>query len=1048
MISRFFIDRPIFANVIAIVTIIFGLVTLRTLPIEQYPEITPPTVQVSTTYPGANAQVVADTVAAPIEQQVNGVEGMLYMSSVSASDGSYNLTVTFDVGVDLDIAQVLVQNRVAIAEPLLPDDVQRQGIVTQKQSTNIIQFVVLTSPDDRYDALFLSNFATLRVRDVLSRVPGVGAVNVFGAAQYSMRVWLDPQQLKARSLTTQDVIAAIREQNVQVPAGQVGAPPAPDTQTFQFVVNVLGRLESTKQFEDIIVKTEGDRITRLRDIATVELGGQTYDTYFEKNGKPAAGIAIFQLPGANALDVATRIRAAMAEMQKSFPDGLVYDIPFDTTLFVSQAIDEVYRTLIEAGILVLIVILIFLQDWRAVLVPATTVPVTIIGAFAGLAAFGFTVNLLTLFGLVLAIGIVVDDAIVIVENASHHIDADGVSPRDATIRAMDEVTGPVMGITFVLMAVFLPAAFLGGITGQLYRQFAMTIAITAIISAINALTLKPAQCAVYLRPTSEKKNAFFRAFNRVYARVEARYVAVVKRLVVHTRLVMLVFLVLIGVTLWGFRSLPTGFLPVEDQGYVISGIQLPDAASQARTHAATNKMSEILANTKGVRNWNVVGGRSILDNATASNAAAIYIVFAPWEERTTPDLSQEAIIAHLRQEFAKIEEGITFVFPPPSIRGLGTAGGFQLQLEDRGGAGLMALQQMTDEMVRDGHTQTSLAALNSTFRAAVPQIFADVDRVKAKSIGVPLTSVFNTLQTYLGSAYVNDFNLYDRTYQVRVQAAPQFRLRAEDIRRLEVRNDDGRMLPLGTLVDVKDTVGPQILTRYNLYPSAAITGEAAPGYSSGQALELMEEMAAAKLPNTMGIEWTGISFQEKRVGGEAAMIFALAVLLVFLVLAAQYESWTSPAAVVLVVPLALLGTVIAVALRGMDNNVYTQIGVVLLIALASKNAILIVEFAREHRAKGLSIIEASIEAARLRFRPILMTSFAFILGVYPLVVAEGAGSASRRALGTAVFGGMITSTLLSVIFVPVFYVVCQTASERWAERKAARAARGNPAPAA
>ncbi|MCW5892076.1 MAG: multidrug efflux RND transporter permease subunit [bacterium] len=1049
MISRFFIDRPIFANVIAIVTIIFGLVTLRTLPIEQYPEITPPTVQVSTTYPGANAQVVADTVAAPIEQQVNGVEGMLYMSSVSASDGSYNLTVTFDVGVDLDIAQVLVQNRVAIAEPLLPDDVQRQGIVTQKQSTNIIQFVVLTSPDDRYDALFLSNFATLRVRDVLSRVPGVGAVNVFGAAQYSMRVWLDPQQLKSRTLTTGDVIAAIQEQNVQVPAGQVGAPPAPDTQTFQFVVNVLGRLESTKQFEDIIVKTDGDRITRLRDIARVELGGQTYDTFFEKNGKPAAGIAIFQLPGANALDVATRIRAAMADMQKSFPDGLVYDIPFDTTLFVSQAIHEVYRTLVEAGILVLIVILIFLQDWRAVLVPATTVPVTIIGAFAGLAAFGFTVNLLTLFGLVLAIGIVVDDAIVIVENASHHIEADGVSPREATIRAMDEVTGPVMGITFVLMAVFLPATFLGGITGQLYRQFAMTIAITAIISAVNALTLKPAQCAVYLRPTAgKKKNAFFRAFNRVYARVEDRYVRLVEYLVAHTRLVMLAFLVLLGVTLWGFRGLPTGFLPVEDQGYVISGIQLPDAASQARTHAATRKMNDILANTKGVVNWNIVGGRSILDNATASNAAAIYIVFAPWEERTDPALSQDAIVGHLRHEFAKIEDGITFVFPPPSIRGLGTAGGFQLQLEDRGGVGLMALQQMTDEMVRDGHTQTSLAALNSTFRAAVPQIFADVDRVKAKSIGVPLTSVFNTLQTYLGSAYVNDFNLYDRTYQVRVQAAPQYRLHAGDIRRLEVRNDTGQMLPLGTLVDVRDTVGPQILTRYNLYPSAAITGEAAPGYSSGQALELMEEMAAAKLPREMGIEWTGISFQEKRVGGEATMIFALAVLLVFLVLAAQYESWTSPAAVVLVVPLALLGTVIAVALRGMDNNVYTQIGVVLLIALASKNAILIVEFAREHRAKGLSVVEATIEAARLRFRPILMTSFAFILGVYPLVIASGAGAASRRALGTAVFGGMITSTLLSVVFVPVFYVVCQNASERWAARKAARAAGGDPAPAA
>ncbi|HEY2389467.1 MAG TPA: multidrug efflux RND transporter permease subunit [Candidatus Binatia bacterium] len=1040
MISRFFIDRPIFANVIAIVTVIFGVVTARSLPVEQYPLITPPTVQVSTTYPGANAQVVSDTVASPIEQQVNGVQDMLYMSSTSASDGSYKLTVTFDVGTDLDIAQVLVQNRVAIAEPLLPDEVKRQGIVTKKQSTNIILFVVLTSPDGRYDSLYLSNFATLRLRDELSRINGVGDITIIGSAQYSMRVWLDPQKLRARSLTTQDAVSAIQEQNVQVAAGQIGQPPVPEGQTFQYTVTTLGRLQTVEQFEDIIVKAEGTRVTRLRDVAKVELGGQVYDNFFQKNGKPAAGIAVFQLPGANALDVADQVRAMMERLKPAFPEGMDYSVPFDTTLFVRQAIHEVYSTLFEAGLLVLIVILVFLQDWRAVLVPATTVPVTIIGAFAGMALFGFTVNLLTLFGLVLAIGIVVDDAIVIVENAAHHIEHDKVSPREGTIRAMNEVTGPVLGITAVLMAVFLPTSFLGGITGQLYRQFALTIAVTAAISAVNALTLKPAQCAAWLRPPSGKTNAFSRTFNAAYDRVERGYTALIRWMVGRPIAMLVVFAALLTVTMLGFNALPTGFLPVEDQGYVIAGAQLPDAASLPRTTEMVEKMNRIIAETPGVADWNTIGGNSVLDGTSASNAATFYIVFKPWEQRPGADLSQDAIVGNLRRKFGALGEGITFVFPPPSIRGLGVAGGFQMQLEDRGGVGLQALQQMVQEMLRDGGTQTGLASLKSTFSATVPQVFADVDRTKAKTLGIPLTAVFNTLQTYLGSTYANDFNLFGRTYQVRVQAEPEFRAAVEDLRRLEVRNAQGAMIPLGTLVDVRSSVGPQIVPRYNQYPSAAITGEAARGYSSGQALSLMEQMANQKLPTTMGYDWTAIAYQEKKVGGEALLIFALAVLLVYLVLAAQYESWTSPAAVVLVVPLALLGTVIAVALRGTDNNVYTQIGVVLLIALASKNAILIVEFAREQRTYGLDVAAAAVEAARLRFRPILMTSFAFILGVYPLVVASGAGAASRRALGTAVFGGMLTSTFLAVLFVPVFYVVFQGLSERLAARRASRAA--------
>jgi hydrophobic/amphiphilic exporter-1 (mainly G- bacteria), HAE1 family len=1046
MFSRFFIERPIFANVIAILTMLIGGVTLVGLPIERYPDITPPTVLVSTTYPGADAKVLSDTVASLVEQEVNGVQGMLYMNSTCSSDGSYKLTVTFEVGTDLDRAQVLVQNRLAIAQPRLPTEVQRQGITAKKQSTNIIMAVSLISPDGRYNDLYLSNFANLRIKDELSRIYGVGEVQIIGAGNYGMRIWLDPRKLKARNLTTEVVLNAIREQNVQVAAGQVGQYPSPKAQGFQYNVTTLGRLSDPEEFGDIIVKVDdrgmsdtdengrgSARLTLLKDVATVELGSQVYDQWCEIGGDPAATLAVFQLPGANALDVAKRVRKAMDRLAPSFPEGLKYIIPFDTTIFVDESIFEVYKTLFEAGVLVLIVILVFLQDWRAVLIPATTVPVTIIGAFGALGALGFSINMLTLFGLVLAIGIVVDDAIVIVENAAHHIDHEKLPAKEATIKAMSEVIGPVIGITLVLMAVFLPTAFLGGITGQLYRQFALTIAATAVISAINAVTLKPAQCAMYLRPTPARKNAFYRAFNAVYDRCEAAYIAIVKRLVRHVFPVMVVFVALVALTGWWLTKLPTGFLPVEDQGFAIVGIQLPDAASQERTRGVVAKVSAILKDKKktpGIANWFLIGGQSIMDSSVASNAAAIYITYTPWSERTgKPGLSQDEIIGGLMGHFQEIREAMIFAFPPPAIMGLGVAGGFQMQIEDRGNVGLRELQQVIDEMVRDGNTQTGLTQLQSTFRAAVPMIYADVDRVKAKSLGVSLDSVFATLQTALGSAYVNDFNKFGKSYQVRVQADQKFRLEPEDIRKLEVRNMQGQMVPLGTLVKVEKRLGPLVIPRYNLYPSASINGSAAAGYSSGQAMKLMEQMAARKLPSGMDSEWTGMSYQEKRVGGQAMFVFALAVLMVYLVLAAQYESWLMPAAVILVVPLALLGTVAAVAIRGMDNNIYTQIGIVLIIALASKNAILIVEFARELRAKGRTIIDAALESSRLRFRPILMTSFAFILGIYPLVNATGAGAASRRSLGTAVFGGMLAATILAVFFVPVFFVLMQRLSE-------------------
>lgn len=1033
MFSRFFIERPIFANVIAIITMVIGAIAFFELPREQYPTITPPTVQVTTSYPGASAQVVADTVAAPIEQQVNGVENMLYMSSTSASDGSYKLLVTFDISTNLDMAQVLVQNRVAMAQPTLPQDVTRQGVIVKKVSTSMLMVISMLSPDQRYDGLYLSNYALIRIRDQLSRIPGVGDVNVFGTGDYSMRIWLDPEKLRARDMTADDVVSALREQNVQVAAGQVGAPPAPSGTNFQYTINTLGRLVDVSQFEDIVVKIIDGRTIYLKDVANVQLGGKSYTTIYENKGKQAAGIGIYQLPGANAIDVAAKVRATMEDLKKSFPEGMEYSIPLDTTLFINASIQEVYKTLFEAGILVVIVILVFLQYWRAMLVPITTVPVTIVGAFIFLAGLGFSVNLLTLFGLVLAIGIVVDDAIVIVENASHHIDHDGLDPKHATERAMDEILGPVIGITLVLISVFLPTAFLGGITGQLYRQFALTIASTAVISAINALTLKPAQCAVYLQksPDESQKNAFFRGFNRVYGVFEHHYSQVVRFLVNHAKLVMLAFVAFVVLTGLWFKSLPTGFLPLEDQGYFMIGVQLPDAASQERTHDVTNKINAFLAKTPGLKEWLSIGGNSLLDGTNASNMATMYVVMDDWDKRTDPSLSQDAIVSGVRKHLAQIQDAQTFAMIPPSIRGLGVGGGFQMMVEDQGGVGLQSLGNATQEIMQSGLSQSALKGLTTSFRASVPQLYADIDRVQAKTQGIPLNNVFNALQTYLGSTYANDFNKFGRSYQVLIQAQPQFREAKDDIRQLEVRNDRGQMVPLSSLVTVRDSSGPLIITRYNMYPASSINGEAAPGFSSGDAIKIMEQLAASKLdPRTMNNEWTAVAYQEKQSSAAAALIFALAVLLVYLVLAAQYESWSSPLAVIMVVPLGLLGSAAALTIRGLPNDIYAQIGLVLIIALSSKNAILIVEFSRELRAKGMSILDAAVEAARLRFRPILMTSFAFILGVVPLLTAEGAGAASRRAVGTAVFGGMLSATFLAIFFVPVFYVVMQSFSER------------------
>lgn len=1041
MISKFFIERPVLSNVIALLMVLIGGVSLFNLAVAQYPDVVPPTVQVTTRYPGASAKTVIDTVALPIEQQVNGVENMLYMQSYSAADGTYSLTVTFQIGTDLNFAQVLVQNRVSSALSSLPTAVQNQGVTVQKKSTAILLFVTLSSPKATYDSLFLSNYATINIRDELSRLPGVGNVTVFGAGQYSMRVWLDPNKLQARSLMPQDVIQSIQQQSQQVAAGQVGMPPTPPGQAFQYTLNLNGRLDDPRAFEDIVVKTGASgQVTRVRDVGRVELGAQTYSQIFSLNNRPAVGIGVFQSPGANALEVQKAVETKMAALARQFPQDVTYDTPFDTTKFVAASINEVYKTLIEAGLLVLVVILIFLQDWRAMLVPATTVPVTIIGAFAAMAALGFTVNLSTLFAIVLAIGIVVDDAIVVVEGAAHNIEQ-GMSGHDAAISAMDKLFAPIVGITLVLISVFLPAAFLPGLTGRMYAQFALVIAATALLSAINAATLKPTQCALWLRRPvpPEQRNVFYRGFNRAYDRLERGYAAVITRMVAHSGVSVAVALILITIGGYGLSRVPTGFIPIEDQGYLLVAVQLPDGAALDRTQKVLERASDLAGKTPGVAQVITIAGISALDGSSSlANAGVAYLILKEWSERG-PGQDLRSLFTGLNETLSTIEEARILVIPPPPIQGIGNAAGFAMQVELRdGNADYGKLQAITAAITANAQTQSALQRVSSPFRSMVPQFDIEIDRVKTQTLHVTTDQVFSTLASYLGSSYVNQFNKFGRTFQVFAQADAKYRLSVRDIENLMVRNQQGNMIPLGTVAKITHTVGPSLISLYNLYPSATVIGLPAQGYSSGQSMALMEEIAAKTLPPGAGFEWTAMSYQEKIVGNQLYYVFGLALLLVYLVLAGQYESWYAPISVILAVPLSLLGPVAVLNGLRIENNLYTQIGIILLVALSAKNAILIVEVAIElHMRDRKPLLESAVAAARARFRPILMTSFAFILGVLPLVLATGAGASARKSIGITVFSGMIASTCLAVLFVPTFFVIVQTV-ENWRKARKPR----------
>ena len=1031
MFVDFFIDRPIFAGVISIVISLAGAVCINLLPIAQFPEITPPTVQVKATYTGANAEVVEKTVTTPIEEQINGVEGMTYMSSISSNDGTSNITVTLDVGYDLNIAAVDVQNRVTMAQPQVPDDVRKYGITTQKQSPDFVVIISLYSPDDTFDDLFLSNYASINIVDILKRLPGVGDVQIFGEKKYSMRLWLNPNKLTSMEMTAMDVIAAVQEQNVQVAAGKIGDPPSPPGQTFTYSINTLGRLSSPEQFEDIIIRTRPDgSVVRVKDVGRVELGAENYGWFAHLNSRTAGCIGVFQLPGANALQVANEVYANMERLSKRFPQGLKYAVSYDTTLFVKESIKEVIKTLLEAMALVFLVVFVFLQNWRATMIPAIAIPVSLVGTFAVLKAFGFSINTLTLFGLVLAIGIVVDDAIIVVENASRCIDEKGMAPKEATKEAMREVTGPIIATTLVLMAVFVPVAFMPGITGQLYRQFALTIAFSVGISAINALTLSPALCAALLRKTPKKQSWFFRKFNQVFDWSRSQYLKGVRWFIKTWVLILLVFAGLVFATYYMFKIVPTGFVPAEDQGYFMVMLQTPEGASLDRTGKVCSVVEKILEKTPGVKSVVMIGGYNLLNSAMDPSSAAAFVMLDPWDERKTAELSLDGIMGAFMAQTQDINEALVMPFPPPPIQGLSTTGGFEYELQDLTGGSLIDLRAAAEKMISEGRKQAALTPLSTTFEVNYPQFYVDLDRTKAKSLQVSISDIFITLQTFLGSMYVNDFNKFGRVYRVFIQAEDNYRAKREDIAKLYVRAADGNMVPLSALVKIKQIRGVQSIKHYNLYRTVSLYGGNAPGYSTGQAIAAMEAMSAKELSNEYGYEWTGTAYQEIEAGGMAPYIFSLALVFVFLFLAAQYESWVMPLMVMLAVPLAILGALVAQHIRGIDNDVYCQIGLVMLIGLASKNAILIVEFARELREQGMSIVEAAVQASRERLRPILMTAFAFILGVVPMVVAQGAGAASRHSLGTAVFGGMIASTFLSLVLVPVLYVVLEKLRER------------------
>lgn len=1035
-ISRFFIDRPVFAAVLSILIVIAGLIGLRSLPISEYPNVVPPSIVVRATYPGANPTVIAETVATPLEEQINGVEDMLYMSSQATSDGVLNVTVTFKLGTDPDKAQQLVQNRVSQAEPRLPAEVRALGLTTVKSSPDFIMVVNLVSDVERYDITYLRNYATLNVKDRLNRIQGVGQVQVFGAGDYSMRVWIDPQKAAEHGLAASDVSNAIRSQNVQAAAGTIGASPSQPGVNLQLNVNAQGRLRSPEEFGNIIVKSGANgEITRLRDVARIELGAADYSLRSLLDGRPAVAVAVLQAPGSNAIEIADNVKATMDQLQLAMPQGVKYEIVYDTTKFVRASIEKVVDTLLEAIALVVLVVIVFLQTWRASIIPLIAVPVSIIGTFAVMYAFGFSINALTLFGLVLAIGIVVDDAIVVVENVERNIES-GLSPRDATYKAMKEVSGPIIAIALVLVAVFVPLAFISGLSGQFYRQFALTIAISTVISAINSLTLSPALAALLLKDHHAKKDWltrfmdaifgwFFRGFNRAFGAASNGYGRTVGGLLSRKSLVMILYLALVGATYSMFSAVPSGFVPAQDKQYLIGFAQLPDGATLDRTETVIKRMSDIALEQPGVAHAIAFPGLSINGFTIGSNAGIVFAVLDDFEERKSPELSGGAIAMALNQKFAGIQDAYIAMFPPPPVNGLGTTGGFKLQIEDRAGLGNQALNEAAKAVLAKAYQTPELAGIFSSFQINVPQLYADLDRAKAEQLGVSVTDVFETLQIYLGSLYVNDFNAFGRTYSVRIQADAKFRAKPEDIGQLKVRSQSGQMIPLSALLKVDAQTGPERTTRYNGFLAADINGGPAPGFSSGQAEAAITKILNETLPAGIEFEWTDLTYQQILAGNSSIVVFPLALLLVFLVLAAQYESLTLPLAIIMIVPMGVLAALTGVWLTGGDNNIFTQIGLVVLVGLSAKNAILIVEFARELEFDGRTPFQAAVEASRLRLRPILMTSMAFIMGVVPLVLSTGAGAEMRVAMGIAVFSGMIGVTFFGIFMTPVFYMLAR-----------------------
>ena len=1030
--AHFFVDRPIFATVLSLVIVIVGLIAYRSLPVSQYSEIAPPSIVVRANYPGANAQTVAQTVATPLEQEINGVEGMLYMSSYSTSDGNMSLTITFKLGTDLNTAQILVQNRVSIAEPRLPEDVRRLGITTTKSSPDLMIVVHMLSPDNSYDQLYISNYAKTRVRDLLLRLEGIGTVTLFGEREYSLRIWLDPEKLQNSGLTSGDVVQALREQNVQVTGGALGTPPNFGDNAFQLIVTTQGRFDNVKQFKKVIVKaSDAGRLIRLQDVARVELGAKDYITNSYLNGKPAVALGIFQRPGKNALATAAEIIATMERLKLDFPPGLDFQIVYNPTEFIEQSIFEVYKTLFEATFLVALVIVVFLQSWRAAVIPIVAIPVSLIGTFAIMAAFGFSLNTLTLFGLILAIGIVVDDAIVVVENVERNIAA-GLNPREATHRTIDEVASALIATSLVLVAVFIPTAFIPGISGQFYQQFALTIAVSTIISTVNSLTLSPALAALLLKPRAAQQSQFLLlrwlrelsdVFNAGFDKLSGGYALSVGMVARRKFAMLLLYAVLIGGTVYFFNAVPRGFIPSLDQGYAIEVVQLPDGASMARTDAVVKRATKIIRDMPGIKDAVAFAGFSGATFTNASNAAAIFTTFDAHDERRKAGLSAGRIIGQMFGRLQAIQEAFIIAIQPPPVRGIGNSGGFKMQLQERWGDDSGRVLAAAYGMMRQARRTPGVIGVFTTFSGSSPQLYLDIDRTKARMLNVSIPAIFEALQINLGTAYVNDFNAFGWVYQVRAQADQKFRLEREDISRLKVRSATGALVPLGTLVEIRDVAGPDLVQRYNMYPSVPIQGSAAPGGSTGDALDVMEKMAQTLLPQGISFEWTELALQERQTGDTAVFIFALSIVFVFLVLAAQYESWILPLAIILIVPLSMLSALFGVMLRGMDNNILTQIGLVVLVALAAKNAILIVEFAKQQEDEGKGLIDAVIEACRLRLRPIMMTAFSFILGVVPLVVATGAGAEMRQALGTAVFSGMFGVTVFGLFLTPVFYVV-------------------------